>query len=38
MTAFILKLIAMAAMLIDHIAFWLVNNNNVMRNIVSGTQ
>ena len=33
MTVFILKLIAMAAMLIDHVAFWLVNNNNVMRNI-----
>ena len=33
MTAFILKLIAMAAMLIDHVAFWLVNNNNMMRNI-----
>ena len=33
MTVFILKLIAMSTMLIDHIAFWLVNNNNVMRNI-----
>ena len=29
MSVFILKLLAMVTMLIDHIAFWLVNNNNV---------
>ena len=33
MTVFILKLIAMSTMLVDHVAFWLVDNNNVMRNI-----
>ena len=33
MSAFVLKLIAMAAMLCDHIAFWFVDNNNIMRNI-----
>ena len=33
MSAFFLKLIAMAAMLCDHVAFWFVDNNNIMRNI-----
>lgn len=33
MTVFILKLIAMGSMLVDHTAYWLVDNNNVMRNI-----
>ena len=33
MSVFVLKLTAMAAMLIDHIAFWLVDNNAAMRNI-----
>ena len=33
MTVFILKLIAMAAMLVDHTVFWFVDNNNIMRNI-----
>ena len=33
MSVFILKLIAMVSMFIDHTAFWLVNNNLVMRNI-----
>ena len=33
MSVFILKLIAMCSMLIDHIAFALVNNNIAMRNI-----
>ena len=33
MSVFILKLIAMCSMLIDHIAFSLVNNNLAMRNI-----
>ena len=33
MTVFILKLIAMGSMLVDHMAYWLVDNNNVMRNI-----
>ena len=32
MTVFILKLIAMCSMLVDHTAYWLVDNNNVMRN------
>lgn len=33
MTVFVLKLIAMISMVIDHTAFWLVDNNLVMRNI-----
>lgn len=33
MTVFIIKLIAMSTMLVDHIAYWFVDNNNVMRNI-----
>ena len=33
MSVFILTLIAMISMFIDHTAFWLVNNNLVMRNI-----
>ena len=33
MTVFMLKLIAMATMLVDHTAYWFVDNNNVMRNI-----
>ena len=33
MSVFILKLIAMCSMLIDHIAFALVNNNIALRNI-----
>lgn len=33
MSVFILKLIAMCSMLIDHIAFALVNNNTALRNI-----
>ena len=33
MSVFLLKLIAMVSMFIDHFAFWLANNNTAMRNI-----
>lgn len=33
MSFFVLKLIALATMLCDHIAFWFVHNNIIMRNI-----
>ena len=33
MSVFILKLIAMSTMVVDHIAYWFVNNNNLMRNV-----
>ncbi len=33
MSVFILKLVAMSTMLVDHIAYWFVGNNNLMRNV-----
>ena len=33
MSVFIMKLIAMSTMVVDHVAYWFVNNNNLMRNI-----
>ena len=33
MTVFILKLIAMSTMLVDHIGFWFVTNNDLIRSI-----
>ena len=33
MSVFILKLIAMSTMVVDHIAYWFINNNTIMRNV-----
>ena len=33
MTVFILKLIAMGTMLTDHVAYWFLNNNMLLRNV-----